>query len=321
MLNIIMLMSFTSVFLISYQILKYRDAKKRPINRLEAYTPEVLSSVEKRRKSNRAYRSGIGLMAKGIKNLKFLDGYKKSLQLQLNKASILLKAEEYLTFVIIIVAGAGLITYILTASIFSAFLMSAAGLIIPRLIVKSRIKKRVKNLNEQLGDAITVISNSLKAGYSFFQSINIVVREMSGPISEEFSILEKEISLGLPVENALDNLVKRASSEDLELVVTAVLIQRQVGGNLAEVLDSISSTIRDRIKIKGEVKTITAQGRISGLIISLLPLILGILIYMINPEHMSILFKNKIGILIIVFSVVMQMTGIYFISRIVKIEV
>jgi tight adherence protein B len=321
MLNLIVLMSFTSIFLITYQLLKYRDAQKRPIRRLKAYTPEALSSSGVKRKVNREYRSGIGLLAKGIKNLKFLDGYKKNVQIKLNKAGILLKAEEYLTFEIITVAGAGLVTYILTDSLLPALLMSAAGLVIPRMLVKSRIRKRVRQLNEQLGDAITVISNSLKAGYSFFQSVNIVVREMSGPISEEFAILEKEINLGMPVETALDNLAVRVSSEDLELVVTAVLIQRHVGGNLAEVLDNISSTIRDRIRMKGEVRTITAQGRISGIIISLLPLVLGVFIYVLNPEHMGILFKSKIGLFIIVFSAFMQLTGIYFISRIVKIEV
>ena len=184
-----------------------------------------------------------------------------------------------------------------------------------------KIKKRIKGLNEQLGDAIVMISNSLKTGYSFFQAIDMVAGEMTGPISEEFSILQKEINLGLSTDKALENLSARVSSDDLELVITAVLIQRQVGGNLAEVLDNISATIRDRVRIKGEIKTVTAQGRMSGWVISLLPAGLCLLIYVINPQYMAVLFTRPLGIMMLVISVFMELLGIFFISRIVKIEI
>lgn len=321
MLFIILIFSFISALLIFQPILKVTMGKQKVITRLNKYTDIETVKEEKRKRKTKEFRSGINIIAKGIKGLKFLDGYKKSVQLQLNRAHLLLKAEEYITFGLIIFFVSGLLAFSLTKYIPTAVLIGVIGWFIPKIILRSKIKNRIKNLNDQLGDAIVLISNSLKAGYSFFQAIDIVGKEMTGPIAEEFLLLQKEINLGLPVERAFENLVKRVSSDDLELVITAVLIQRQIGGNLAEVLDNISSTIRDRVKIKGEVRTITAQGRMSGLIISLLPLILGLLIYLINPEHISVLFTSQIGIAIIIFSVFMELIGIYFISRIVKIEV
>ena len=204
---------------------------------------------------------------------------------------------------------------------FLALIIGCAAWYAPMLILKSKVKKRIKLLNEQLGDAIGLVSNSLKAGYSFFQAVDMVAKEMTGPIAEEFQVLQKEINLGLPTEKALENLAARIPSDDLGLLVTAVLIQRQTGGNLAEVLDNISTTIRDRVRIKGEIRTVTAQGRISGWVISLLPVGLCFLIYLINPQHISVLFTRTLGILLLAVSALMELTGIFIIRRIIKIEI
>lgn len=321
MLLLILFFTFITIFLLAYPVLKYIIGKQKTIYRIKRYINTEELREEKKKGSRKELRAGFNIIARGVANLGLFNGYKKAVQLQLNRAHILLKAEEYITICIILFLAMGILTFISVHSLVFSVVMAIISWFIPLLILKSRVRKRVKSLNEQLSDAIVLISNSLKAGYSFFQAADIVAKEMTGPIAEEFSHLQKEINLGLTTERALENLVHRVSSDDLELVVTAVLIQRQVGGNLAEVLDNISSTIRDRIKIKGEVKTITAQGRMSGLIISLLPPVLGVLIYMVNPEHISILFKNPIGIAILAFSLLMELIGIYFINRIVKIEV
>jgi len=226
-----------------------------------------------------------------------------------------------MTICLILFAILSLLVFLISSSVMLSIITGFIGMFIPKYILGVKIKKRVKYLNDQLSDAITLISNSLKAGYSFFQSVDIVTKEMTGPISEEFLLLQKEINLGLPTKEALENLIGRVGSDDLELVVTAVIIQRQTGGNLSEVLDNISSTIRDRVKIKAEVRTITAQGRMSGLIISILPIVLGFIIYLINPEHISILFKSPLGLGILGFSVIMELIGIYAINKIVKVEV
>lgn len=317
-------MASISVLILSYQLLNACFGSSDYMSRLRRYT-NVEEEKEGKRKSGKkvGINSFKGAFFKELGKVKLLEGYKKKLQSDLARAHILLKAEELMTLsmilffvflaAIVIAGGAGAWPL--------AFIAGVIGWFLPSAFIKVKIKKRIKLLNEQLGDAITMISNSLKAGYSFFQAVEMVAEEMTGPVSEEFSILKKEVSLGLPAEKALENLVLRVSSEDLELVVTALLIQRQVGGNLAEVLDNITSTIRDRVKIKGELKTVTAQGRMSGWVISLLPVVLYLLIYMINPAQMSLLFTRPLGLVMMAVAVVMELIGIILIRKVVRIEI
>ena len=307
---------------ITYPLTKSLLVKKTSISRLKKYISVDQMRDEKKKGSKRELKSSLNFVSKGIGNVRFLDGYKKKIQVQLTRAHLLLRAEEYITLCLILFTVLFFLVIMLKGALHwpLAVLVGIAGWLAPSFILKSKIKKRVKNLNDQLGDAIILISNSLKAGYSFFQAVDAVSKEMSGPISEEFILLQKEINLGLNTDKALENMANRVMSDDLELVVTAVMIQRQVGGNLAEVLDNISSTIRDRVRIKTEIKTVTAQGRLSGIIISVLPIVLGIVIYLINPELMSLLFTEPLGILILIVSVIMESIGIFLIRKIVQIE-
>jgi tight adherence protein B len=321
MLELISLLLFLTLAIVFYVSSKFLIGKQGPISRLKRYIDIEEVKRERKKASTREYKAGLGIIARGIGNAKFLESYKRSTQLQLTRAHILLKAEEYITICIILFFVLSLLTFAVTTSSLCAVVVGTVGWFIPSIVVKSKIKRRIKYLNEQLSDAIVLISNSLKAGYSFFQATDILAREMTGPISEEFTSLQKEINLGVTTEKALENLVERVASDDLELVITAVLIERQVGGNLSEILDNISSTIRERVKIKGEVKTVTAQGRLSGWIISLLPPGLGVILYLMNPKQMSVLFTDPMGIAIVVFSVMMELIGIYIISKIVKVEV
>ncbi len=320
----IILLGSISVFLFTYQILKLIAGKRDYISRLNSYT-NVEEAKAESKKSIRKENGKVfgGVLSKSIGKVKFLDGYKKKLQTQLTRAHLLLKVDELivLNLIILFVTGALVLMPMGSRGWLPALVAGIASWNIPMLVIKSKAKKRVKLLNEQLADAITMMSNSLKAGYSFFQAVEIVVEEMTGPISEEFGTLQKEINLGQTTEKAMENMAARVSSEDLELVITAVMIQRQVGGNLSEVLDNITATIRDRVKIKGEIKTVTAQGRMSGWVISLLPLILYVLTYMINPTQMSLLFTRPLGILMIVIAVVMELIGIMTIRKIVQIEI
>ena len=322
MLELILLLTFVTMLFITYPLTRFFLVKKNSISRLKKYINVEDMRDEKKKSSKRELKSSLSFVSKGIGNVRFLDGYKKKIQIQLTRAHLLLKAEEFITLCLIVFTVVFLLVIMLKGTIHwpLAVLAGIAGWLLPSFILKSKIKKRVKNLNDQLGDAIILISNSLKAGYSFFQAIDTVSKEMTGPISEEFVLLQKEINLGLNTDKALENMANRVMSDDLELVVTAVMIQRQVGGNLAEVLDNISSTIRDRVRIKSEIKTATAQGRMSGLIISLLPIVLGIMVYLINPQLMSLLFTHPLGILILVVSVMMEGIGIFLIRKIVQIE-
>jgi tight adherence protein B len=202
------------------------------------------------------------------------------------------------------------------------------GAIAPRFWLNFRKGSRLKQFNSQLPDTITLIANALRAGSSFLQAIELVVRESRPPISIEFGRVIREVNLGLPFDNALENMVQRVHSEDFELMATAIAIQHQVGGNLAEILDSIAFTIRERIRIKGEIRTLTAQQRMSGYVVGGLPFFLAFFIYIAAPRFFDPMFVRPpdvigipLGVILIGIAVLAMGAGFYFIRRIVDIEV
>jgi tight adherence protein B len=144
---------------------------------------------------------------------------------------------------------------------------------------------------------------------------------MESPISDEFLKVLRDNSLGKPMEEALENLSKRTDDEDLDMFITALLIQRQVGGNLAEVLDTISNTIRERVKLRGEIRSLTAQGRLSAFIISVLPVVLALAISVINPGYLNVLFTTLPGIIALVLAIAMELIGIFMLLKLVNIEI
>lgn len=294
-------------------------SKREYVSRIKKYVDH--KEIERKREPKTDFKAGLGVIGNAVSKLSVFGNYKNKVQKELIKAHILLKGEEFITVSIISSVICILLFGALFKNIAVGIPFGILGWMVPSLIVKAKKKKRVRLINGQLSDAIVLISNSLKAGYSFFQAVEMVSKEMSPPISEEFAQLQKEINLGYTTEQALENLTNRVESDDLGLVIIAVLTQRQIGGNLAEILDNISGTIRDRIKIKGEIRTLTAQGRISGLIISLVPVGLGIVLQLTDPDYMGLLFTNPVGWAILGIGLAMYVVGIYSINKIIKIEV
>jgi len=202
------------------------------------------------------------------------------------------------------------------------------GFFIPRFWLARRRNGRLGAFNKQLPDTITLIANALRAGSSFLQAIELVVRETRPPISVEFARVIREVNLGLPFEQALENMVRRVRSDDLELMATAIAIQHQVGGNLAEILDSIAYTIRERIRIKGEIRTLTAQQRLSGYVVAGLPIGLAAFLFVAAPGFMDPMFDSRAsliglpaGVIILATGGFMMFLGFLAIRRIVDIEV
>jgi tight adherence protein B len=202
------------------------------------------------------------------------------------------------------------------------------GFFLPRLWLGRRKSGRLGAFNKQLPDTITLIANALRAGSSFLQAIELVVRESRPPISTEFARVIREVNLGLPFEQAMENMVRRVRSDDLELMATAITIQHQVGGNLAEILDSIAYTIRERVRIKGEINTLTAQQKMSGYVVGFLPIGIAGFLFLAAPSFMEPMFQNPPGILglpagviVLAFGGFMMFLGFMLIRKIVDIEV
>lgn len=245
----------------------------------------------------------------------------EKLRLNLMKAGIPLKAEEIVTIAII----SGILTFGLGILLFKSIILGAVlgclGLLVPGIWVSFTKHQRTAKLEGQLLDAIIMIASSLRAGHSFLQALELVNREVPAPLSEEVGKLIRETKMGIPLEEALTNLGKRVESNDMELVITGVLIQRQVGGNLAELLDGIAKTIDRRIKTRAKIKALTAQGKLSAWIVSLLPLALAIIVFGTNPEFGRIMLQEPLGKLMLLSGVVLLVLGIFIIRKVVNVDV
>lgn len=190
----------------------------------------------------------------------------------------------------------------------------------PYLFLRSKRKKRRETLEEQLIEGITTMCNVLRAGHSFQAAMNSIASDMEGPLAEEFGRVSRETQRGMSLDASMNAMSERIGSDDLDIMCQTILIQRQVGGNLAEVLEKIAETIRSRMDLKEEIKTITSSGKMSGYIIGGLPVILLIIISFINPTYSQVLFKTTVGHIMLIVSIVLEVTGFVIINKIVDIK-
>jgi tight adherence protein B len=192
---------------------------------------------------------------------------------------------------------------------------------IPYMWVKGQKTKRMNQFAEQLPDSLDLMTSALRAGLSFPAALQLVAQESPEPLAQEFAITFDEQNLGLDVKEALVNLTERVDSLDLKFFVTAVIIQRETGGNLAEIMESIARIIRERFRILGDVKSRTAHGRLTGMILSILPIFLGILITMLAPQYMMTFFRDPAGQALLIMCVFLQVMGFLWIRRVIAIKV
>lgn len=182
-------------------------------------------------------------------------------------------------------------------------------------------QRRRNKFNEQLPEALATMSNALRAGFSLSQAFDSVVEQGENPMSEEFSILQRQLRIGMSFDEALESMSDRVGSDDLTLVTTAILISRKTGGNVTEIFDKISDTIRGRMKIERKVKTLTAQGRMQGMVVSAMPLFLGVIITVLKPKLMIPFLTSVPGVLSILAMIVLIVAGWLMIRKIIKIDV
>lgn len=248
-------------------------------------------------------------------------GIGDDLATQLARADLKLTVGEFAALTVILVVLAAGLSFMWKRDVIVTAVACLAAFFAPRAYVGLRRGRRLKAFNQQLGDTINLMVNSIRAGYSILQAMRAVSDEMAPPISTEFGRVVQEVQLGIPVDEALDHMVRRVPSEDLDMMITAINIQREVGGNLAEVLESISFTIRERIRIKGEIVALTAQSRISGYMVAIVPVVLAGVIYLISPEFMGLLFEHTCGHIMIGVAAVGIGAGFFVINKVVDIDV
>ncbi len=240
---------------------------------------------------------------------------------QLARANLRLTVVEFVLISIAAAAGLGLLGWVIFRTPVLGLVGLIVGWFVPRWLVAYRQRKRLAAFNDQLGDTINLLANSLRSGYSIIQSMETVAHQLPDPIATEFNRVVQEISLGLTYEQALNNLLRRITSDDLELMVTAITIQSRVGGNLAEILDTIGVTIRERVRIKGEIRVLTAQQMISAYVLTLLPIVVGLFLFLVSRQYMSRLFEEPCGWVMAITALIMILAGFLIVRRIVDIEV
>jgi tight adherence protein B len=205
----------------------------------------------------------------------------------LARADMKFKVGEYFALIFMSVMIVGALAWLLGGrNIISFGIGAVLGYIAPGIYVRQQQSRRLNRFNDQLSDMLNLMVNGLRAGYSTLQAMEAVSKELPAPICDEFRRVVQEMQIGIPMDAALNNLLRRIPSDDLDFVITAVNVQREVGGNLSEILDTISFTIRERVKIKGEVRVITSQVRASGTILALIPVFLTVVLWFLNPQYL-----------------------------------
>jgi tight adherence protein B len=252
-------------------------------------------------------------------------GFAQKISTELARANLKITVTEYIMLIIISVVATAALFFFIYRNWPLALAGGVLGFFLPRFYTVYRKGRRLKAFNDQLGDTITLMANGLRSGYSLLMAMESVGQEMPDPIAFEFSRVVREISLGVSYERSMNNLLRRIPSDDLELMITAINVSHEVGGNLSEILDVIGEVIRERVRIAGEIKTLTAQGMLSGYIISFLPVALGLILFAMNQEYLGrMIFPNSTqpcGWIMIGVGVLLIGFGFTLVMKIVKIDI
>jgi tight adherence protein B len=261
-------------------------------------------------------------------------GLGKNMATELARADLKITVAEFWALNIISVVGVAAVFWLIYGGYVMPLIGAVVGYFLPKFWLKMRQKSRLKKFNNQLGDGISLMANGLRSGYSLLQAMDAVGREMPEPMAIEFKRVVREVGLGVNYDRAYVNLLRRVPSDDLDLMITAINIQHEIGGNLAEILEIIGFVIRERVRIKGEIAVLTAQGQLSGYIISGLPMALGLLLFAMNQQYIGkmVFSCDSMGIsperctqpcgwIMIGAGLLMIASGFFAIQKIIAIEV
>ena len=278
---------------------------------------ELADTAEQRQRSAPLTDAVTRTVEKAVAN----RGFAQQIALELARANLKVTVSEYLVINAMLAMVVVEAAILVSRSPLVGAIFGLVSLYLPRWYVLRRERKRLSDFNKQLSGTIGIMANSLRSGYSLLQAMELVARETPPPMGEEFGRVVREVGLGLAPENALENLVRRINSDDLDLMVTAIKVQHEVGGNLSRILDTIETTIRERVRIKGEIKVLTAQQSLAGYIISGLPLALMAILLLLNPSYIMKLFTPGWYILMPICGGLGIILGFVVIRKIVAIDV
>ncbi|OLS36899.1 type II secretion system F family protein [Bacillus sp. MRMR6] len=318
----------TAIFLISiflivsmliYLFLRIYLNKKRINNRMKEFLPlpeveDVNLELEKKPNLSKRFVNSVATVFKSVQ-------FNKSTKKTLLEAGSKLKPEELFAVRLLTAIASGIFTLFLGLPWYLVIIVVLIGFAIPGLSIKRKRKKRLAVVNYQLIEVLGMMANSMRAGFSFMQAMQLVGKEMPDPLGLEFERLVRQAGLGIPLEEALEEMVERLPNKELEVVVRGILAQRRSGGNLAQLLETMEETIRGRVRILEELNTLTAQGRMSSWIITLLPVALGLYLALVNKEYFSPMLEHPLGWMMLLVGSVSIIIGWAVIQKIIRIEV
>lgn len=302
-----------SIFYLSYYV-------------LEKFILRILSSnllIKNRVKQIQSY-SGIQQKKNNKKdkttNKKLNIAAPEDIKLMLYNSGVNLRVDEFIKIWMAVAVALPTISIVFSRGIIPTIILFVIGLVSPLAYLKVKVQKRVHLFNDQLAEALMIISNSLKAGFTFEQAITSIANDLPDPIGHEFKNILREVNLGVSMEDAMKHVAIKMNSKEMELLNTAVSIQRQVGGNLSQVIDSIANTIQERIKLRKKIKTLTAQGEMSGKVIASLPFVVLIMFSVLNPDYMKPMYTTTYGYALLTVSAILEIIGFATIKKITKVE-
>ena len=310
---IIVIAAGAALLLYSFTLLLFEDTPKQRVKtrldhlaenvELEYIHDAVLNEKKKRRKAK---------VKPQLVSRRFEDS--------LAMSGIHISAQEYVMLWICLTLGPGLVGVLLNMELVAVLGICVIGFAIPPIMVQRSRAKQQQLFNKQLGESLTIMSNCMRSGYSFQQAMHSISREMPPPVSTEFGRVVREMNYGATLEQALHHMSQRVNSKDFDLLISAVITSSQVGANLSEILDTISETVTDRIRIREEVRVFSAQGRMSGIIIGLLPVVVILFLLILNPSYLTDFIRHPLGKGLLISSVFLEGIGFFLINRIVDIK-
>lgn len=314
-----LLFVFVISFLLFYVVVN-RVMKQKHVNRrIDEFIPSssILEETKSLEEKQNVFRRFIVMTAKAFNGMKFVRKKEKMLQ----EAGSMLKPEEFFELRILIGVGAGLVSFLIGLHWLIWIIAAIAGFVAPVSYMKRKRKKRLNLLSYQLVEALGMMANSMRAGFSFMQAIQLAGKEMPDPLGTEFERVIREMGLGVSLDKAFQDMLERLPNKELEVVVQAILAQRTSGGNLAELMETMEETIRGRIRVLEELNTLIAQGKMSSWVITLLPVGLAFYLYFVSPDYFRPMLNHPLGWLMISGAVLSTIIGWIVIQKIIRIEV